>query len=239
MFHALLQQPPVGFQLGFARAAQADGTAALALQMGPAAHQPGGHVACSCASSTCSLPSWLRARWAKMSRIRPVRSTTRRSSALLQVALLDRRQRVVDQHQVGAGGLAGGPHFLQLAAADQDRRIRLVDRAPAAWPARGHRPTAPVRRIPPARLRPAVRRRGAGSAARFHRRASVRTIGSASGRKCGRRPAFASPRRDRISRRRPAAARARRHRRIRHRARPGARCAPAPRWRSRACRPSG
>src|SRR5688500_10104743 len=35
----------------------------------------------SCASSTCSLPSWLRARWAKMSRIRPVRSTTRRSSA--------------------------------------------------------------------------------------------------------------------------------------------------------------
>src|SRR5690606_21604079 len=35
----------------------------------------------SWASSTCSLPSWLRARWAKMSRIRPVRSTTRRSSA--------------------------------------------------------------------------------------------------------------------------------------------------------------
>ena len=35
----------------------------------------------SCANSTCSLPSWLRARWAKMSRIRPVRSTTRRSSA--------------------------------------------------------------------------------------------------------------------------------------------------------------
>src|SRR5688572_19943664 len=35
----------------------------------------------NCASSTCNLPSWLRARCAKMSRIRPVRSTTRRSSA--------------------------------------------------------------------------------------------------------------------------------------------------------------
>src|SRR4249919_409228 len=35
----------------------------------------------SWASSTCSLPSWLRARWAKMSRISPVRSTTRRSSS--------------------------------------------------------------------------------------------------------------------------------------------------------------
>src|SRR5690606_18154842 len=35
----------------------------------------------SWASSTCSLPSALRARWEKISRIRPVRSTTRRCSA--------------------------------------------------------------------------------------------------------------------------------------------------------------
>ncbi len=32
----------------------------------------------SCASSTCSLPSKLRARWAKMSKIKPLRSNTRR-----------------------------------------------------------------------------------------------------------------------------------------------------------------
>ncbi len=38
-------------------------------------------MCCSWASSTCSLPSWVRARWAKMSRIRPVRSSTRHSSS--------------------------------------------------------------------------------------------------------------------------------------------------------------
>ena len=34
---------------------------------------------------------------------------------------------MVDQHQVGAGRLAGGLHFLQLAAADQEGRVGLVD----------------------------------------------------------------------------------------------------------------
>ena len=41
---ALLQQAAVGFELGFAGTAQADGTTALALQVGPAAHQARGHV---------------------------------------------------------------------------------------------------------------------------------------------------------------------------------------------------
>src|SRR3546814_1169401 len=45
LLDALLQQPAVGFQLGFTRAAQADRAAALALQVGPAAHQARGHVA--------------------------------------------------------------------------------------------------------------------------------------------------------------------------------------------------
>ncbi len=46
---------------------------------------------------------------------------------LLEVALLHRRQRVIDQHEIGAGRIAGGLHFLDLALADQRRRIRLVD----------------------------------------------------------------------------------------------------------------
>src|SRR3546814_6809858 len=45
LLDALLQQPAVGFELGFTRAAQADRAAALALQVGPAAHQARGHVA--------------------------------------------------------------------------------------------------------------------------------------------------------------------------------------------------
>jgi hypothetical protein len=44
------------------------------------------------ASSTCSLPSWLRARWAKMSRISAVRSATGTPSMALQIALLRRAQ---------------------------------------------------------------------------------------------------------------------------------------------------
>jgi hypothetical protein len=52
---------------------------------------------CSRASSTCSLPSKLRARWAKISRM----SRSGRSPAAhmaLQVALLGRAQRLVEQH---------------------------------------------------------------------------------------------------------------------------------------------
>jgi len=41
----------------------------------------------SCASSTWSLPSWERARWAKMSRMRLLRSTTRAASARSRLRL--------------------------------------------------------------------------------------------------------------------------------------------------------
>lgn len=45
----------------------------------------------------------------------------------LQIALLARRQGVVDQHQIRAGGLGSGLDLFQLAAADQGRRVRFVD----------------------------------------------------------------------------------------------------------------
>ncbi len=44
LFDARGEQAAVEFELGFARTAQADRAAALALQMGPAAHQARGHV---------------------------------------------------------------------------------------------------------------------------------------------------------------------------------------------------
>jgi hypothetical protein len=42
--HAFAEQPPVGFELCFAGTAIADATAALALEVGPAAHQARGDV---------------------------------------------------------------------------------------------------------------------------------------------------------------------------------------------------
>ncbi len=43
-FHALAQQPTIGFELCFTGTAQSDATAALPFEMGPAAHQPAGDV---------------------------------------------------------------------------------------------------------------------------------------------------------------------------------------------------
>ena len=61
----------------------------------------------SCASSTCHLPSRVRARRAKMSRISCVRSTTLRSRRVLEMAQLRRRQLVVDDDHVDVGLGAG------------------------------------------------------------------------------------------------------------------------------------
>ena len=54
----------------------------------------------SCASSTCSWPSRVRARRAKMSRISCVRSRTRELRLLLEIAQLRRAQLVVDDDEV-------------------------------------------------------------------------------------------------------------------------------------------
>src|SRR5690606_14003335 len=45
----------------------------------------------------------------------------------LEVALLHRAQGMVDQDQVGTGGLGRGLDLLQLAAADERGRIRAID----------------------------------------------------------------------------------------------------------------
>ena len=118
-----------------------------------------------CASSTCSLPSWLRARWAKMSRISPVRSTDTAAQDLQGCAPAPASARGSP-----APGrrrwLAGGLHLVQLAGPDQGGRAGFVDpRSAPRWRSRA-RPSA---RVPPnssSTPSPAARRHGAGSAAR-------------------------------------------------------------------------
>jgi hypothetical protein len=121
-FDALLQQAAVGFELRFARPAQADGTTALAVEMGPAAHQARRHVA-QLRQLHLQL-AFVRARALRKDvEDQPGAIHHAARQRLLQVALLHRAQAVVDQHQVGAGGFAQVARFLQLAAADEQGRV--------------------------------------------------------------------------------------------------------------------
>ena len=102
-----------------------------------------GNMYFSCASSTCSLPSRVRARREKMSRMSCVRSTTLRSRRSLEVSELRRRQLVVEDHDVGAGLDAAPSRACRaLPRAEKRRGIRLRtllehaqdDRAPRPLP---------------------------------------------------------------------------------------------------------
>ena len=79
----------------------------------------------SCASSTWSLPSRVRARLAKMSRMSCVRSTTLRSQTLAELAQLRRRQLVVEDDDVDVGLVGRLRQQLHLAAAEKRRRVGL------------------------------------------------------------------------------------------------------------------
>ena len=79
----------------------------------------------SCASSTCHLPSRVRARRAKMSRISCVRSITFRSSAASSCRSCAGDELVVEDHHVDVGFVAGRGEAVELAAADEGRRIGL------------------------------------------------------------------------------------------------------------------
>ncbi len=162
------------FELRFARAAQADGAAALAVQDGSSRAPGARRGGCSCASSTCSLPSCEVARWAKMSRIRPVRSTTRAVEVLRQVAFLHRAQGVVEQHQVAHRWRRRRRAVPRPCRCPGNARRSAARCARSSGQRRSRRRSARVRRIPPARLRRGGRGHAVARAARVRHRRRAR-----------------------------------------------------------------
>ena len=100
---------------------------------------------CRRASSTCSLPSWLRARCAKISRISKVRSLTGSAEVALEVALLRRAERLVEDDLAGADAarpvalISSALPLPTKSAASGALRLQLTratGSSPAVWASR-------------------------------------------------------------------------------------------------------
>ena len=186
----------------------------------------------SCASSTCSLPSKLRARCAKMSKINPLRSRTRRLVSFSRLRSWLGLRVWSTSTRSASCCIGAGPDFLGLARADEVLRIgprpggehqARRPRCPRRRPAPGIRPCRADRRGARCRRRPKWRARHPGGVqTTAERRQSLvqvtRSERSSTAREIIRRWPVPSLRRLRRS--------------------AGARCAPARRSKWRACRPS-
>ncbi len=119
-------QAPVGFQLGFARAAQAD-TALLSLEVGPAADQAGGEVA---QLGQFHLQFAFVGLGPLGEDIEDQRGAVEHPAlaGFFDVAFLDGRQRLADQDEIGRTVLDPRSQFLDLAAADVKTGVRAVAR---------------------------------------------------------------------------------------------------------------
>ena len=152
---AVGEQPPVGLDLGLAGAAHDAEAAALALQVGPGADQ---------ARALVVQPRQLDLQPAFAGAGAAGEDLQDQAGAvddldlpgLLEVALLDRRQRVVDHHHVDLGGAERAADLVDLALAEQggrgSRRRARRREPPTALHATseveglGARPTASSRR---------------------------------------------------------------------------------------------
>ena len=123
----------------------------------------------SCASSTCSLPSRVRARRAKMSRMSWVRSTTLRPSASSRLRSCAGLSSLSKMTTSTSSSSHDGGERLDLAAAEERRRIRP---RPLLQHAENDRPRRRRRRGRPAR-RASVRDRPGARIARLKRPTSA------------------------------------------------------------------
>ena len=112
----------VQFDLGFARAAAPADAALLALQVRPAAHQTGAEVL-QARQLDLQLAFVAARALGKDFQDQQGAVVDRQADGALQVALLHRRERLVEQHFARALALRQQADLLDLAAADEQRRI--------------------------------------------------------------------------------------------------------------------
>ena len=119
--HAIADHPAIGLDLGFARAAKEAEAAALAFEVGPAAHQPAGLIV-EMGKLDLQPPLGSRGAFAEdlQDQARPVDDLDARF--LLQVLLLNGGKRRIDDEQLGAILLGDPGDLLDLPLAEQGRR---------------------------------------------------------------------------------------------------------------------
>lgn len=121
--HTLTDESAVGLELRFTRSAQPDAAAALALEVGPAPHET-----CRDVLQLCEFHLQLALVTAGALRKDVENESVAVEYAparqLLEIALLARRQRVVNEDHLGCVRECARADFLGLAAADEIARIR-------------------------------------------------------------------------------------------------------------------
>ena len=125
--HTIADHAAIGLDLRLARTAKEAETAALALEMGPGAHEAPGLVI-EMRQFDLKTPLGRRRAFTEdlEDQAGPVDDLA--LELFLQIALLDRGQRAVDDDQFGLGLRAGNRDVADLAFTEQRRRARLADR---------------------------------------------------------------------------------------------------------------